>query len=576
MAVPEFNSGEDFERWLADKPTAFAQALAVRAALRVWPMIASYGVENLTLLCGRALLVADSANIHLPTETIAFFATNVVQTAASILVNVDKDIRVAPASSAVLAARNAAVAAISAANTAAGGSSARIFEGAGATFVKAKAAADEIDADVTNAALAALAADAGLLTDNEPPEFLPQALMARALWPNGMPKAMQKNWMSMKAQLRIWGHDWDIWEDWYEQRLSGSDYAFARLPVAQDQATFSILTADNAFWARSPALVNADIKARLDAEKARLPTLPTGSNSPRNEEDEGAKLEGIGDIKVPDQLPGPLMTFERQGRIARQPLSSQLQIAALEHRQSRGSARTAIVEALDDFDTNFPSHNHSALARALVRLRAALGQTAADIDVVRLGIASERIKEYASRADDIFVAEMAAEVVALNTNLGRNLRQFEEWRAYVDGLAVDPAPSDEAVEAAQQFIAAMVRADALEPEVVAEIQAEIEPLTMPLEGESGTTVERKTFMRSVRNILVTVCSSVINLATKIGGAYGEGALEGVKALGKSTILVGVWGGVTYVAILATTHSSFSFLAPFMRILEKIADKALGG
>jgi len=339
------------------------------------------------------------------------------------------------------------------------------------------------------------------------------------------------------------------------------------------QAAVEQVTSEGTFdWA--PTSQHPDRQA-ADRDYYDYPDDLTDSAGPSDDEFEVVELEGIGEIRVPHQLTGPLMTVEHDGRIAREPSLPQPWIASME-RRSRESAHTATIEALDDFEANFPGHNHPALGRTIMRLRTALGSSPVDIDVVRLGVAAERVKEYALRADDIFVAEMAAEVVALNRNLERNLTQFEEWQAYIYGLSSDPAPSNESIEAAQRIVAAFIDADALAPDVRNEIEAEIIPLTMPLEGEHGTAVERKTFMRSVRNIVVTACSSVVKLAATVGGKFGDGALDGVKAIGKFSVLGGFFGGVTYLGVLAAIHPSFAFLAPLIPFLKEVAAKAFGG
>ena len=64
MKLSEIRTSDKLEKWLADKPTDWAQAIALRAALRTFPRLAeanTHWLKSLALLPIRALLIAWSA-----------------------------------------------------------------------------------------------------------------------------------------------------------------------------------------------------------------------------------------------------------------------------------------------------------------------------------------------------------------------------------------------------------------------------------------------------------------------------------------------------------------------------------
>jgi hypothetical protein len=74
------------------------------------------------------------------------------------------------------------------------------------------------------------------------------------LWSRGPPKWAADAWASFQASLPK-GEDWEVWFDWYEQRLGGGsrgeDYELVFAGVPQEE------------WGKGPAAANAWIKAHL-------------------------------------------------------------------------------------------------------------------------------------------------------------------------------------------------------------------------------------------------------------------------------------------------------------------------
>ena len=80
------------------------------------------------------------------------------------------------------------------------------------------------------------------------------------LWPGGTPDTVLHNWGEMKAHLLVAGEDWQVWTDWYDDRLRGAaacrEVELDRVSVAED------LLLDE------PAVVNRAIREKIDAHTA--------------------------------------------------------------------------------------------------------------------------------------------------------------------------------------------------------------------------------------------------------------------------------------------------------------------
>ena len=91
------------------------------------------------------------------------------------------------------------------------------------------------------------------------------ALTMRPLWPEGTPDRIDRNWRALRAVLPP-DENWQVWIDWYEDRLAGRsrgeahELVFASVPEAE--------------WDKGPATANAWIKAHLPKERELPRPLP--------------------------------------------------------------------------------------------------------------------------------------------------------------------------------------------------------------------------------------------------------------------------------------------------------------
>ncbi|MEO9600094.1 hypothetical protein [Parasphingorhabdus sp.] len=206
---------EQFEKWLEDKPAGWAQALALRSALRVLPialnsdMFAKNGPPpGLTAAMIRAMIISWAAR-SCPAHDMAAYAANAAANAAY------------AAKAATNAAANAAYAANAATNAA---------YAANAVFWKQLVA----DCDIL---LTVPGADA---------EAQGRTLLRQPLWgAKQMPKTVHNSWRNAVSYLD--GEGLHIWRRWYQRRLAGDASGFS-LPLEQDLIVQARLLKQTKSW----------------------------------------------------------------------------------------------------------------------------------------------------------------------------------------------------------------------------------------------------------------------------------------------------------------------------------------
>ena len=77
---------------------------------------------------------------------------------------------------------------------------------------------------------------------------------------NEQPDQLQSSWQELKAALLAAKQDWDVWTDWYDDRLDGR--------VRNEERELAYVRIDDALWKQGPAIVNAEIKRRIEEHTA--------------------------------------------------------------------------------------------------------------------------------------------------------------------------------------------------------------------------------------------------------------------------------------------------------------------
>jgi hypothetical protein len=280
-SVIDFSRREEVEHWLEGKSREVAVVFAVRAALRVTPLLAillgARGgdvprvARDIILPVFRAIATRWAAgqypNNHGPelraavaadATTAAFVAAGA--TAQAILGAVRAAVDVAVAYNYAYAAAHAVAA------------DAHAVVGVSNTAATAGVAAAAV---VAAAAATALAAEAELIDQG----LSVAALASFPLWPKEVPPWARDAWGRLEKALLEDNDDWKVWIEWYRARLEGR-------PLVEALEVARVMIPDEV-WERGPRAVNAEI-ARLIGEHA----VREGRPQFKDEDDVVRWLEG--------------------------------------------------------------------------------------------------------------------------------------------------------------------------------------------------------------------------------------------------------------------------------------------
>ena len=88
------------------------------------------------------------------------------------------------------------------------------------------------------------------------------------LWPQGQPDQVQSMWQELKGVLLAENQGWQVWTNWYDDRLEGRVHSEAR--------ELTYLQIDQEIWDQGPAAVNAEIVRRSGESEAANSNLRIG------------------------------------------------------------------------------------------------------------------------------------------------------------------------------------------------------------------------------------------------------------------------------------------------------------
>jgi len=242
-APPEIDASA-IEDWLLEQPPDIAVSLASRSALRAAVTLfepdvkSEIGLPDALLIVLRAVAISrlislypeDREMLHGPAQAAVEAAQPLVETFAE-----------PTAANAVLAAVHAVNAAIS-------------FDESSGDFASQAVAASleavDPDAPARGAFLNALADDLNRMQNSLRAHDLAQL----ALWDRGrLYNVFSRTWDDLKAPLIVLKEDWEVWTDWYEDRLFGR-------PQMDDSLEFARVALPEDLWRRGPAAVNSEIR----------------------------------------------------------------------------------------------------------------------------------------------------------------------------------------------------------------------------------------------------------------------------------------------------------------------------
>jgi hypothetical protein len=400
---------------------------------------------------------------------------------------------------------------------------------------------------VARAGDAAFSVDAAALERGEPPANLAHA----ALWLEASPKWAEETWDRGKALLAAANEGWEVWIDWYEARLRGEP--------ADPALWEKVVLIPDADWEKGAAHVNKRIKEIIEEHEAGAGEAPE------------ADAAVTGDPPaLPVEPPSPAHFEFRDGAIRPSPRPPTSPPGATTESAWRG-----VREALEDFAERGGGREVGVL-RVVARCRIAMGERFVDLDVTLLGVHAGRLAEFARRADEVLLAEDAADLIALDRALSTFVAQFEAWRRYIAAIEepfAGPAVEQKAVDDAAAAIDALRKAA---PEIISPEALEIlDPLREAAQRHPSAdepapvapAIQRRSFLRAAGSFFLSIGNQIVVLAR-------EGVSKGVVKSFETATVAAIAGGAGYLfALAAGLPGEFAWLAALVSYALRLTGKS---
>jgi hypothetical protein len=379
----DFSNRAEVGRWLEEQPREVAVAVVARAALRVLPLIVNMRPDATTSRSGIPLLCFRAAAMAWVTAKYPAHSNKLREAAAAAgtpaaahvpgIVSRTTDYSTISAAKAYSAASLAALfvagnaargprpdaaTVINTASDAAGASAAAMRT---AFVLMAETAALATNAAEADAALI----EAGGSRDNG--VALAAELAARPLWPGETPFLVSEPWAQLEARLLAVDEDWEVWIEWYKDRLAGR-------PSDQELELARALLPDD-LWQQGPKAINSEIR-RLIREASNSGSAgleqAVSSRPPQSSPPE----------PIPPQGAGPRFRISEAGQIAIAPPASELDAAGNDIGRVR-QLLPLVRGAADDLAAALNPNQFPVLYRNLSDYRAAV---AADARTIAWGV----------------------------------------------------------------------------------------------------------------------------------------------------------------------------------------------
>jgi hypothetical protein len=463
--LADFKNRKELEAWLRTQPRGVSVSLASRAALRALPVVQTAllrggYMSGLVLPVFRATAVSWAAAKYPANEMELTAAAQPAHVAAGDASHAD-----------VHAAATAADAAAYAAHTANAPASAF------AIAPRAANAAANAYAIVANAAEAAY--DALWSTVSTDATLMEQGRAASEiaglpLWPNDQPDELRSLWQKMKETLLAAKQDWDVWTDWYDDRLAGrvreEERELAYVRIADDPLN------QGDPWNQGPAIVNAEIRRRI--KKFKPPGRKKKESKPSSTP------------KIPPQRPAALEPVWSNGILVLPSNSAETDGDPEALASALKVLREEIAELADDADgeANIDKRPIAYLRRNAERIP---DHAPTQDELFHLAHVKEFLDGYSKTVNDEWPDFLARRFHTLTLHFDRTVRQFPKWRDFVRNAERDrltPGQVAEVPELAQAMVDALRDEDAREF-IDPPIPAALEKLQAPLKADSENAAQ---------------------------------------------------------------------------------------
>jgi hypothetical protein len=248
------------------------------------------------------------------------------------------------------------------------------------------------------------------------------AVLDLPLWPGGAPPGwMLQRLEILKEDLIVPGHGWEVWLNWYEDRLAGvvrspdRERAYAEVPKE--------------LWADGPAKVNTWILKRIEelhaGGQSNSPAAISGTLHP-------ISIELTPDTtapSIPEQRPAAVEPVWLNGRLtlpkapAKSDLKGQSFIAALKSLRAELLALAEDIAGEANIDRRFTAHVRQ-LAEQVPQ------KTPGQAAVFRLGHAATVFAGYSKTVDEQWPDFLAVRYHSVVLHFDRTVQQSPLWREF--------------------------------------------------------------------------------------------------------------------------------------------------
>lgn len=256
----EFSSRDDLEKWLQGQPKQVSVVIAARSAL--WALPALGSLPDISRKQSADIFLPIFRAIALPWVVSRYPSYGNLINIAAITIGSAADAAADATNTVSPAFPTFAHAAAKAATAAAASTIVGNFVSAAAIT-----AACSVTATSSTSVYAAIAEEASLLEEGS---MTVQLTSRQPLWPDGLPNGLQGSWYRLKSTLLSFNENWQVWTDWYEDRLYGRE--------PNKELELARATIDEEIWEQGPAVVNAHIKELI--EEFKPPEAPTQGRGP--------------------------------------------------------------------------------------------------------------------------------------------------------------------------------------------------------------------------------------------------------------------------------------------------------
>jgi hypothetical protein len=278
--MANITSREDLSRWLTDKPTDWAQVIALRAALRALPyafgrQISALRVSSFAPVLFRAVSIAWTAS-NWPENSVQGAVPSALE--AFLVVERATDGHVDSTSTFSVATYSiyAAVRATDAADS---------FSASAEAQAAAADAARVADSRDQRQIWESLTQDCNWLETKRMHPDESRGLSGERLWYANLPNAWMDAWCPVAVGLLLsLDPTYQVWIDWYHRRIDGFEAAFdipGDVGRTEDKAILARLTnaTDADFWGRGTNYVNTTLQGWIDEARARV-APPSADTAP--------------------------------------------------------------------------------------------------------------------------------------------------------------------------------------------------------------------------------------------------------------------------------------------------------